>query len=65
MRPTDNLNAGGAPPFPYVLRAAPGTILKPGAVEFAQQFRNPEVHQAVAAVEENCRRMCELQRARW
>jgi hypothetical protein len=52
MRPTDNLNAGGAPPFPYVLSGTPGSVVKPGAVEFAPQFHNPEVHQAVAAVEE-------------
>jgi hypothetical protein len=52
MRPTDNLNHGGAPPFPYVLSGAPGSVVKPGAVEFAPRFRNPEVHQAVAAVEE-------------
>jgi hypothetical protein len=53
MRPTDNLNAGGAPPFPYVLRPpGPGSVVKPGAVEFAPNFHNPEIHQAVAAVEE-------------
>jgi hypothetical protein len=60
MRPTDNLNAGGAPPFPYVLREppcniqlpTPNCVVKPGAVEFAPNFHNPEVHQAVAAVEE-------------
>ena len=52
LRPTDNLNAGGAPPFPYVLRGEPGRVVKPGAVEFAPNFRNPEVDQAVAAVEE-------------
>ena len=52
MRPTDNLNAGGAPPFPYVLSGQPTTVQKPGAVEFAPHFRNPEVHQAVTAVEE-------------
>jgi hypothetical protein len=52
MRPTDNLNAGGAPPFPYVLSGEPASVVKPGAVEFAPNFRNPEVHQAVAAVEE-------------
>jgi hypothetical protein len=52
MRPTDNLNAGGAPPFPYVLNGTPGSVVKPGAVEFAPGFHNPEVHQAVAAVEE-------------
>ncbi len=54
MRPTDDCQfcAGGAPPFPYVLRGPPGSEVKPGAVEFAPNFRNPEVHQAVAAVEE-------------
>jgi hypothetical protein len=52
LRPTDNLNAGGAPPFPYVLAGEPGSMVKPGAVESAPNFRNPEVHQAVAAVEE-------------
>jgi hypothetical protein len=54
LRPTDDLtnNGGGAPPFPYVLAGEPGSMVKPGAVEFASNFRNPEVHQAVAAVEE-------------
>jgi hypothetical protein len=52
LRPTDNLNAGGAPPFPYVLNGEPANMVKPGAVEFEPEFRNPEVHQAVAAVEE-------------
>jgi len=52
LRPTDNLNAGGAPPFPYVLSGNPGSVVKPGAVEFAPNFRNPEIHQAVAAIEE-------------
>jgi len=51
MRPTDNLNAGGAPPFPYVLQGVPGSVVKPGAVEFAANFHNSEVHQAVASVE--------------
>ena len=52
MRPTDNLTAGGAPPFPYVLAGEPASVVKPGAVEFASTFRNGEVHQAVADVEE-------------
>jgi hypothetical protein len=52
IRPTDNLQAGGAPPFPNVLNGAPGSVVKPGAVEFAPGFRNPEIQQAVAAVEE-------------
>ena len=52
MRPTDNLNAGGAPPFPYVLAGRPSTVVKPGAVEFAPSFRNGEIHQAEASIEE-------------
>jgi hypothetical protein len=54
MRPTDDLpnNGGGAPPFPYVLAGKPGSVIKPGAVEFTGIFRNPEVNQAVAAIEE-------------
>jgi hypothetical protein len=51
MRPTDNLNAGGAPPFPYVLAGEPSTVVKPGAVEFAPTFRNGEVHQGVVSAE--------------
>jgi hypothetical protein len=53
MRPTDNLAGGGAPPFPYVLAGEPSTVVKPGAVEFAPEFRNPEVYQAEASVQEN------------
>jgi hypothetical protein len=57
MRPTDdnpnNGNGTPAPPFPYVPRPpGPEGAIMPGAVEFAPQFRNPEIHQAVAAVEE-------------
>lgn len=54
LRPTDNLlgQGGGAPPFPYVLTGQPGTFEKPGVVEFAPAFRNPEIHQAEAGVEE-------------
>jgi hypothetical protein len=51
LRPTDNLNAGGAPPFPYVLAGEPLSMVKPGAVEFAPTFHAPEVHQGVAGVE--------------
>jgi len=53
MRPTDDLpnNGGGAPPFPYVLAGEPSSVVKPGAVEFAPNFRNPEVHQAVVSLE--------------
>jgi hypothetical protein len=53
MRPTDNLNAGGAPPFPYVMAGEPANIVKPGAVEFAPNFRNGEVQQAEARIEES------------
>ena len=53
MRPTDNLHAGGASPFPYVLTGEPSSMVKPGAVEFAPAFHNSQVHQAVAAVEES------------
>ncbi|MDR3725927.1 MAG: carboxypeptidase-like regulatory domain-containing protein [Terracidiphilus sp.] len=52
MRPTDNLKAGGAPPFPYVFAGEPLSMVKPGAVEFAPRFRNSEVHQGEVAVEE-------------
>jgi hypothetical protein len=56
VRPLDGFNpptgTSDAQPFPYVLRGPPGNVVKPGAVEFAPIFHNPEVHQAVAAVEE-------------
>lgn len=52
MRPTDSLARGGAPPFPYVLAGEPATVVKPGAVEFAPTFKNAEIHQAEATVEE-------------
>ncbi len=52
MRPTDNLNGGGAPPFPYVLAGEPASVEKPGAAEFAPEFRNGEVHQGVVSVEQ-------------
>jgi len=52
MRPTDNLNGGGAPPFPYVPAGQPASVVKPGAVEFGPGFRNGEVHQAEASLEE-------------
>jgi hypothetical protein len=52
MRPTDNLNAGGAPPFPYVLAGEPSSVVRPAAAEFAPEFRNSEVHQGVASVEQ-------------
>ncbi len=53
MRPTDNLqgNSGGAPPFPYSLSGAPSSVEKPGAVEFAPNFRNAQIHQGVVEME--------------
>lgn len=53
LRPQDDCQfcAGGAPPFPHVLEGQPSSIVKPGAIGFAPNFRNPEVHQAVASVE--------------
>ncbi len=54
MRPSDDCQhcSGGAPPFPYVLSGAPTSLVAPGALGFASRFRSPEVHQAVAAVEQ-------------
>jgi hypothetical protein len=56
FRPTDGDSfidgTSSAPPFPYVLAGPPASVVKPGAVEFATNFRNPEVHQAVAAIEQ-------------
>ncbi|MDR3753228.1 MAG: carboxypeptidase regulatory-like domain-containing protein [Terracidiphilus sp.] len=54
MRPQDDCQhcSGGAPPFPYVFAGQPASVVKPGAVEFAPTFRNPEVHQALAAIEQ-------------
>jgi hypothetical protein len=53
IRPTDDLPnyGGGAPAFPYVLAGLPGKVVKPGAVEFAPEFRNQEIHQGVVALE--------------
>jgi len=51
MHPTDNLNAGGAPPFPYVLAGEPLSMVKPGALQYAPGYRNPQIHQAIAAIE--------------
>jgi hypothetical protein len=54
VRPTDNLpgKSGGAPPFPYVLAGTTVATDQPGAIEVAPTYRNGEVHQAVASVEE-------------
>ena len=56
LRPLEGFNSAtntsDAPPFPYVLQGPPPSVVKPGAVEFAPEFRNPEIHQAVAGVEQ-------------
>ncbi len=52
MRPTDNLLGGGAPPFPYVFAGEPATVVKPGAVQFARRFVNPEIHQGELSLQE-------------
>ena len=53
MRPTDESATPAAlRRFPTCLPASRSAMVKPGAVEFAPNFRNPEVHQAVAAIEE-------------
>jgi hypothetical protein len=55
LKPTDGYTSisgtSGAPYFPYVFAGEPSSIVKPGVVGFAPNFRNPEVHQAVASVE--------------
>ena len=56
IRPTDGLNSStgtsAAPPFPNPLTGLPGSLVVPGAVEYAPSFRNPEIHQAIASVEQ-------------
>jgi len=54
MRPSDDCQhcTGGAPPFPYVLVGQPTSLVAPGAVGFASSFHNPEVHQAIASIEQ-------------
>ncbi|HEY2857595.1 MAG TPA: carboxypeptidase-like regulatory domain-containing protein [Terracidiphilus sp.] len=54
LRPTDNLpgKTGGAPAFPSLPAGEAATALLPGAVEVSPTFRNGEVQQGVAAVEE-------------
>ncbi|MGA2752739.1 MAG: carboxypeptidase regulatory-like domain-containing protein [Terracidiphilus sp.] len=54
MRPSDDCQhcSGGAPPFPYVLVGQPTSLVAPGAVGFASKFHNPEVHQAIASIEQ-------------
>ena len=53
IRATDNLVGGGAPPFPYVLAGEPASVIKPGAVELAPAFKNPEIHQGEATLEKS------------
>ena len=62
MRPSDDCQhcSGGAPPFPYVFAGQPASAVKPGAVEFAPNFRNSEVHQAVVAIEQTLPSRIEL-----
>ncbi len=56
IRPTDGYTSingtSAAPFFPNELQGPPGSVVKPGVVEFAPRFRNPEVHQAVVSVED-------------
>jgi hypothetical protein len=56
IKPTDGYTSidgtSGAPFFPYVFAGEPSSVVKPGVVGFAPNFRNPEVHQAVAAIEQ-------------
>ena len=55
IRPNDGISTTApAPrrPFLTCLTGQPASVVKPGAVEFAPNFRNPEMHQAVAAIEE-------------
>ncbi len=56
IRPTDGLvpstQTSAAPPFPYVLNGIPASVVTPGAVEYAQNFRNAEAHQALASIEQ-------------
>lgn len=52
LRATDDLNSGGAPPFPYVLAARPTAGARPEAVEFAPGFHNSQIHQAAVSVEQ-------------
>ncbi|KAA6458732.1 hypothetical protein DYQ86_19480 [Acidobacteria bacterium AB60] len=53
MRAGDNRPgySGGAPPFPYVLGGTPAQAAKPGAVEFAANFHNAEIHQGALAID--------------
>ena len=48
IRPTDGYDSATArrASVSLCLSGMPGNVVKPGAVEFAPRFRNPEVHQA-------------------
>jgi hypothetical protein len=56
IRPTDGMNSStgtsSAPPFPNPLIGRPSSSIVPGAVEYAPNFRNPEIHQALASIEQ-------------
>lgn len=56
IRPTDGFSSvtgtSSAPLFPHVLTGPPGNVVVPGAVSYAPSFRNPEVNQALASIEE-------------
>ena len=52
MRPTDNLNCWRRSAVSLRPRRTAGSVVKPGAVEFAPNFRNPEVQQADASIEQ-------------
>jgi hypothetical protein len=56
IRPTDGLNTingtSDAQPFPDVLDGDPASEIRPGVVGFAPNFRNPEVHQGVVAIDQ-------------
>lgn len=56
IRPTDGYtsatNSSSAPLFPNALSGPPASVVSPGAVGFAPNFRNPEVQQALAGMEQ-------------
>lgn len=56
IRPTDGYTSTNgmsrAPMFPNVLSGPPGSVVVPGAVEYAAKFRNSEVHQGLVSVEQ-------------
>ena len=56
IRPTDGMNPGtgtsAAPPFPNPLNGTPSSVIVPGAVEYASNFHNSQIHQGVVSLEE-------------